>query len=221
MYRAYQSGQSGSRCPVSSSYLPCAASARRSASMSFTTSCRPCATGTTTTSSLMSTTLLLSSGTDCNLRSCPGQPRRARELPDQYPGRLAGQASRVYIRLVSPLDILASRLPGGTISTDPQTLHHHAIDSRSLALLRRVRGDDLPEPAAVIPPGQHRRGRHGPGKAGLLGGARYAAAFWLALPRFRPATVKLDADRHSHAWRAFMPRSRSDSRTSPNSPCSR
>jgi YegS/Rv2252/BmrU family lipid kinase len=41
-------------------------------------------------------------------------------------------------------------------------------------------------------------------KAGrLLGGARYAAAFWLALPRFRPATVKLDADSHSHAWRAF------------------
>jgi YegS/Rv2252/BmrU family lipid kinase len=41
-------------------------------------------------------------------------------------------------------------------------------------------------------------------KAGrLLGGARYAAAFWLALPRFRPATVELDADRHSHAWRAF------------------
>ena len=41
-------------------------------------------------------------------------------------------------------------------------------------------------------------------KAGrLLGGARYAAAFWLALPRFRPATVKLNADSHSHAWRAF------------------
>jgi diacylglycerol kinase (ATP) len=41
-------------------------------------------------------------------------------------------------------------------------------------------------------------------KAGrLLGGARYAAAFWLALPRFGPAAVKLDADRHAHAWRAF------------------
>jgi len=53
---------------------------------------------------------------------------------------------------VSPLDILASRLPGGTISTDPQTLRNHAIDSWSLALLRRVRGDDLPEPAAVIFP---------------------------------------------------------------------
>jgi len=53
---------------------------------------------------------------------------------------------------VSSLDILASRLPAGTISTDPQTLHHHAIDSWSLALLRRVRGDDLPGPAAVISP---------------------------------------------------------------------
>ena len=56
------------------------------------------------------------------------------------------------IRLVSPLDILASRLPAGTISTDPQTLRNHAIDAWSLALLRRVRGDDLPEPAAVISP---------------------------------------------------------------------
>jgi alkyldihydroxyacetonephosphate synthase len=53
---------------------------------------------------------------------------------------------------VSSLDILASRLPGGTVSTDPQTLYDHAIDSWSLALLRRVRGDDLPEPAAVISP---------------------------------------------------------------------
>jgi alkyldihydroxyacetonephosphate synthase len=53
---------------------------------------------------------------------------------------------------VSSLDILASRLPGGTVSTDPQTLRHHAIDSWSLALLRRVRGDDLPEPRAVISP---------------------------------------------------------------------
>ena len=41
-------------------------------------------------------------------------------------------------------------------------------------------------------------------KAGrLLGGARYAAAFWLALPGFRPAPVRLDADTHSYAWRAF------------------
>ena len=37
----------------------------------------------------------------------------------------------------------------------------------------------------------------------LLGGARYAAAFWLALPGFRPAPVRLDADTHSYAWRAF------------------
>jgi alkyldihydroxyacetonephosphate synthase len=53
---------------------------------------------------------------------------------------------------VSPLDILAGRLPDGTISTDSQALNHHAVDSWSLALLRRVRGDDLPEPAAVIFP---------------------------------------------------------------------
>ena len=59
--------------------------------------------------------------------------------------------------------MLASRLPDGTVSTDPQTLREHAIDSWPLALLRRVRGDDLPEPAAVISPATHRGGRHGPG----------------------------------------------------------
>ena len=53
---------------------------------------------------------------------------------------------------MSSLDILASRLPGGTVSTDPQTLRDHAIDSWSLALLRRVRGDDLPEPRAILFP---------------------------------------------------------------------
>ena len=53
---------------------------------------------------------------------------------------------------MSPLDTLASRLPGGTVSTDPQTLREHAIDSWSLALLRRVRGDDLPEPRAIVFP---------------------------------------------------------------------
>jgi len=53
---------------------------------------------------------------------------------------------------VSSLDILAGRLPDGTVSTDRQTLRHRAIDSWSLALLRRVRGDDLPEPAAVVFP---------------------------------------------------------------------
>jgi YegS/Rv2252/BmrU family lipid kinase len=37
----------------------------------------------------------------------------------------------------------------------------------------------------------------------FLGGARYAAGFWLTLPRFRPATVRLDADGQYHAWRAF------------------
>ena len=53
---------------------------------------------------------------------------------------------------MSSLDILAGRLPDGTVSTDRQTLRHSAIDSWSLALLRRVRGDDLPEPAAVVFP---------------------------------------------------------------------
>jgi alkyldihydroxyacetonephosphate synthase len=53
---------------------------------------------------------------------------------------------------VSSLDILAGRLPDGTVSTDGPTLRHGAIDSWSLALLRRVRGDDLPEPAAVVFP---------------------------------------------------------------------
>ena len=48
--------------------------------------------------------------------------------------------------------MLAGRLPDGTISTDPQTLRQSAADSWPLALLRRVRGDDLPEPAAVISP---------------------------------------------------------------------
>ena len=37
----------------------------------------------------------------------------------------------------------------------------------------------------------------------LLGSARYAAGFWLTLPRFRPAAVRLDANGQYHAWRAF------------------
>jgi diacylglycerol kinase (ATP) len=37
----------------------------------------------------------------------------------------------------------------------------------------------------------------------FLGAARYAAGFWLTLPRFRPAAVRLDADGQAHAWRAF------------------
>ena len=53
---------------------------------------------------------------------------------------------------MSSLDILAGRLPDGTVTTDPGTLREHAIDSWSLALLHRVRGDDLPEPAAVLFP---------------------------------------------------------------------
>lgn len=37
----------------------------------------------------------------------------------------------------------------------------------------------------------------------LLGGARYAAGFWLTLPGFRPAAVRLDADGQAFGWRAF------------------
>jgi diacylglycerol kinase (ATP) len=37
----------------------------------------------------------------------------------------------------------------------------------------------------------------------LLRGARYACGFWLTLPGFRPATVRLDADGQAFQWRAF------------------
>jgi YegS/Rv2252/BmrU family lipid kinase len=37
----------------------------------------------------------------------------------------------------------------------------------------------------------------------FLGGAKYAAGFWLTLPRFRAAPVRIDADGHAYAWRAF------------------
>jgi diacylglycerol kinase (ATP) len=35
-----------------------------------------------------------------------------------------------------------------------------------------------------------------------LGPARYLAGFWLTLPGFRPATVRLDADGQAYEWRA-------------------
>jgi len=37
----------------------------------------------------------------------------------------------------------------------------------------------------------------------FLGGARYACGFWLTLPRFRPAAVRVDADSHPYSWRAY------------------
>ena len=37
----------------------------------------------------------------------------------------------------------------------------------------------------------------------FLGGARYACGFWLTLPGFRPATVRLDADGQAFCWRAY------------------
>ena len=56
------------------------------------------------------------------------------------------------IRVVSALDILVSRLPDGAVRTDAEMLRERAIDSWALALLRRVRGDELPVPAAVVFP---------------------------------------------------------------------
>jgi YegS/Rv2252/BmrU family lipid kinase len=37
----------------------------------------------------------------------------------------------------------------------------------------------------------------------FLGGARYAVGFWLTLPGFRSAAVRLDADGQAFGWRAF------------------
>ena len=53
---------------------------------------------------------------------------------------------------MSSLDILVSRLPGDAIDTGAETLRQRAIDSWALALLRRVRGDHLPTPDAVVFP---------------------------------------------------------------------
>ncbi len=53
---------------------------------------------------------------------------------------------------MSALDILAGRLPAGTVSTDPNIRTERAIDSWTLDLLRRVRGDELPGPDAVVFP---------------------------------------------------------------------
>ena len=50
------------------------------------------------------------------------------------------------------LEILAGRLPDGEVVTDAEVLRERAIDSWALALLRRVRGDELPAPAAVVFP---------------------------------------------------------------------
>jgi alkyldihydroxyacetonephosphate synthase len=58
----------------------------------------------------------------------------------------------VTIRAVDTLNVLASRLPDGAVTTDAQILRERAIDSWALALLRRARGDELPVPAAVVFP---------------------------------------------------------------------
>jgi alkyldihydroxyacetonephosphate synthase len=53
---------------------------------------------------------------------------------------------------VESLDVLARRLPDGAVTTEPRILRERAIDSWALALLRQVRSDELPAPAAVIFP---------------------------------------------------------------------
>ena len=53
---------------------------------------------------------------------------------------------------MNTIDVLASLLPDGAVTADPETLRDRAIDSWALALLRRVRGDELPVPAAVVFP---------------------------------------------------------------------
>src|SRR5260370_25493298 len=84
--------------------------------------------------------------------------RRSHPPRKQEAGRAAwtggGGASRhcVTIRVVSPLETLVSRLPEGRVSTDAEILRERAADSWALALLRRVRGDHLPEPAAAVFP---------------------------------------------------------------------
>jgi diacylglycerol kinase (ATP) len=40
------------------------------------------------------------------------------------------------------------------------------------------------------------------GLPGFLGAARYLAGFWLTLPGFRPAAVRLEADGQAYQWRA-------------------
>ena len=50
------------------------------------------------------------------------------------------------------LDLLRNRLPPEAVAVDAEVLGEHAIDSWALALLRRVRGDHLELPAAVVFP---------------------------------------------------------------------
>jgi alkyldihydroxyacetonephosphate synthase len=56
------------------------------------------------------------------------------------------------MRAVDTLSALASRLPDGSVTTDPKILHERATDCWSLAMLRRVRGEEPPAPAAVVFP---------------------------------------------------------------------
>ena len=67
-------------------------------------------------------------------------------------GAIAGGGDWVTIRAVDILDSLVRRLPGGAVVTAGQTTGERAIDCWPLALLRQVRGDGLPVPAAVVFP---------------------------------------------------------------------
>jgi len=67
-------------------------------------------------------------------------------------GAIAGGGDWATIRAVDILDSLVRRLPDGAVVTDSQARQERAIDCWPLALLRQVRGDGLPEPAAVVFP---------------------------------------------------------------------
>lgn len=86
----------------------------------------------------------------CGLRSrCDGYPPTLRHRQEPVPAVGGGWAT---IRAVGTLEALASRLPAGAVSSDPEILAERAVDCWALALLRRVRGDTLPVPAAVVFP---------------------------------------------------------------------
>jgi alkyldihydroxyacetonephosphate synthase len=67
-------------------------------------------------------------------------------------GAVAGGGDWATIRAVDILDSLVRRLPDGAVVTGGQPVQERAIDCWPLALLRQVRGDGLPEPAAVVFP---------------------------------------------------------------------
>src|SRR5215469_412365 len=67
-------------------------------------------------------------------------------------GAFGGTGDWATIRAVDILDSLVRRLPDDAVVTSGQAVQERAIDCWPLALLRQVRGDGLPEPAAVVFP---------------------------------------------------------------------